>query len=77
MEYGSKLVFHVKGPDDVCKLKSFQVKYRAIDIIINNPRLSKRDVIEMLRDYVLTNHFRTIKIWVVRADEDGLYNNYR
>jgi len=67
MEYNSKLVFHVKGPDDVGKLKSFPVKYRAIDIIIDNPRFSKRDVIEMLRDYVLTNHSRTIKIWVVRG----------
>jgi len=66
MEYGSKLVFHVKGPDDVGKLKSLPAKYRAIDIIIDNPRLSKRDVIEMVRDYVLTNHFRTIKIWMVR-----------
>jgi len=75
MESSDRLVLHIKSRGDISKLRSFSVRYRRIDIIIEDPGLSKKDVIEMLRDDILMNHFRSVRIWMVNRDENRFYNN--
>ena len=58
----NKCEYYIKNKNEVGKLLQSICPCKSIDIILEL-ELSNGELLELLRDFLLSNHFRSIRIW--------------